>query len=167
MVSALTVLGLDEHGGRYASYADFADEIRARFTEPDATLRELFSRITLNVLLGNTDDHGRNHAAFWDGSELTLTPAYDIAPWLRSGGETTQSMILDRQGNRDSRVARCVDAASVYHLSSDEARSIIDAQIETIQSNWDDVCNASQLTTVDRERLRRGAVLHPAATYGY
>ncbi len=61
MVSALTILGLDEHGGRYASYADLADQIRARFTTPDATLKELFARIVFNV---HTDDHARNHAAF-------------------------------------------------------------------------------------------------------
>ena len=37
----------------------------------EATLRELFARITFNILTGNTDDHARNHAAFWDGRELT------------------------------------------------------------------------------------------------
>jgi serine/threonine-protein kinase HipA len=167
MVSALTVLGLDEPGGRYASYATLADHIRARFTDSDDTLRELFARITFNILLGNTDDHARNHAAFWDGSALTLTPAYDIAPWLRSGGETAQSMILDRLGNRDSRVARCVEAANEYHLSVDEARTMIDGQIASIESNWSDVCDAAGLTAVDRQRLRNGAVLHPSALYGY
>ncbi len=85
MVSALTVLGLGENGGRYASYADLARIIRERFTNPDATLRELFSRITFNILTSNTDDHARNQAAFWDGRELTLTPAYDICPYPRSG----------------------------------------------------------------------------------
>jgi hypothetical protein len=91
LVSALTILGLDELSARYASYADLADLIRARFTEPTATLRELFSRITFNVLTGNSDDHARNHAAFWDGAELTLTPAYDICPQSRGGGETSQA----------------------------------------------------------------------------
>nr|MDP9464282.1 HipA domain-containing protein [Actinomycetota bacterium] len=167
MVSALTILGLDENGGRYASYADLADQIRARFTNPNATLRELFARITLNVLIGNTDDHARNHAAFWNGDDLTLTPAYDVAPWLRSGGETTQSMIIDRDGRRDSRLALCVEAANIYHLDDGEARAIIDDQIDTIETEWDDVCDAARLTDVDRQRLRGGAVLHPSANYGY
>lgn len=74
LVSALTILGLDEWGGRYASYETLADEIRARFADPRATLRELFSRLTFNILAGNTDDHARNHAVFWDGADLTLTP---------------------------------------------------------------------------------------------
>lgn len=28
-------------------------------------------------------DHARNHAAFWDGTQLSLTPAYDICPQAR------------------------------------------------------------------------------------
>jgi len=65
-VSALTILGLDEMIGRYASYHELAVKVRERFSEPAATLRELFSRITFNILIGNTDDHARNHAACYD-----------------------------------------------------------------------------------------------------
>ena len=64
MVSALTMLGLDEMMARYASYEDLAELIRHRFTAPKDTLKELYGRICFNVLCGNTDDHARNHAAF-------------------------------------------------------------------------------------------------------
>ncbi len=74
MVSALTILGLDEVAARYASYADLAQRIRTRFTDPIPTLRELFSRITFNILTGNNDDHARNHAAFWDGGRTHPHP---------------------------------------------------------------------------------------------
>ncbi len=43
MVSALTLLGLDEMMARYASYEDLATVVRHRFTRPKATLRELFA----------------------------------------------------------------------------------------------------------------------------
>jgi serine/threonine-protein kinase HipA len=166
-VSALTVLGLDEWGGRYASYEALADQIRERFTEPKATLRELFSRLTFNVLSGNTDDHARNHAAFWDGAELTLTPAYDICPLSRAGGEASQAMAIDRGGYRLSQVTACVARASTYLLTEEEAREIVDHQIETIEREWDDVCELACLSEVDRRRLWRGAVLNPYATEGY
>lgn len=65
---------------RYASYETLADLIRLRFARSTETLKELFSRLVFNILCGNTDDHARNHAAFWDGKMLTLTPAYDICP---------------------------------------------------------------------------------------
>jgi serine/threonine-protein kinase HipA len=98
MVSALTMLELDEMMARYASYEDLAEIIRHRFTSPTQTLKELFGRIVFNVLCGNTDDHARNHAAFWDGNALTLTPAYDICPQNRSGNEASQAMIITQSG---------------------------------------------------------------------
>lgn len=167
MVSALTVLGLDELGGRYASYADLADAIRARFTEPVATLRELFSRIVFNVLCGNTDDHARNHSAFWDGAELTLTPAYDLCPGPRGGGEATQAMAIGRDGYRFSQVVGCVSRASVYLLREAEAREIVDRQIETIERGWAEVCDLAGLTRVERDGFWRRQFLNPYATEGY
>ncbi len=78
----------------YASYSDLADRIRQRFAEPQTTIVELFKRLVFNVLVGNTDDHARNHSAFWDGWHLKLTPAYDICPQLRTGQEATQAMSI-------------------------------------------------------------------------
>jgi serine/threonine-protein kinase HipA len=167
MVSALTMLGLDEAGARYASYADLADLVRARFTEPRATLRELFSRIVFNILCSNNDDHPRNHAAFWDGQELTLTPAYDICPQLRSGGETAQIMAVGRDGYRMSQLSGCVERASVYQLSESDAREIVDGQIEVIRGQWAEVCDLAELAEVERSGLWRRQFLNPYVLEGY
>ncbi len=167
VVSALTILGLDEYGARYASYADLADQVRARFSEPAATLRELFARIVFNVIIGNTDDHARNHAAFWDGDALTLTPAYDISPWVRRGGEASHAMSFDRAGTKDSRLQACVNAAGIYRLTGTEARTLIDAQIDIVSSAFEDVCDLAELSPTDIRKLRHGAVLHPSILYGY
>lgn len=167
MVSALTMLELDEMGARYASYADLADLVRARFTEPKATLRELFSRIVFNILCSNTDDHPRNHAAFWDGEALSLTPAYDICPQLRSGGETAQIMAIGRDGWRMSQVAGCVERAGIYQLTEAEAREIVDNQIETIKGQWDEVCDLAGLTQVERSGFWERQFLNPYALQGY
>jgi serine/threonine-protein kinase HipA len=166
-VSALTILGLSEMQGRYAAYPDLADEIRARFSDPRGTLRELFARITFNVLVGNTDDHARNHAAFWDGRQLTLTPAYDICPQVRSGGEARQAMAIGRDGSRWSRLTTCVAAAATYLLSEEEARATIDRQIEVIRGEWDAVSRSAGLTPADRERMWGRQLLNPYALEGY
>lgn len=167
MVSALTLLGLDETGIRYASYANLADIIRARFAEPDRTLRELFSRITFNILTGNNDDHARNHAAFWDGETLKLTPAYDICPQPRAGNETRQVMDIGRDGWRMSQVAGCVERSKTYHLSPAQAREIIDHQINVITTNWSRVCDEAGLTKVEREGFWNRQFLNPYATEDY
>ncbi|MFN7477961.1 MAG: type II toxin-antitoxin system HipA family toxin, partial [Burkholderiales bacterium] len=93
MVSALTIFELDEMMAAYASYEKLAEIIRHRFVNSTATLHELFSRIVFNILCGNTDDHARNHAAFWDGHQLALTPAYDICPQSRVGQQASQAML--------------------------------------------------------------------------
>ena len=167
MVSALTMLGLDEVGARYGSYADLADLVRARFTDPTHTLRELFSRIVFNILCSNNDDHARNHAAFWDGEALILTPAYDICPQLRSGGETAQLMAIGRDGWRMSQVAGCVERAEVYLLTEAEAREIVDHQIETIRTQWDEVCDLAQLGEAGRAFFRERQFLNPYSLQGY
>lgn len=167
MVSALTILGLSEIAARYASYADFADTIRARFTYPRRTLRELFARIVFNVLIGNTDDHARNHAAFWDGVALTLTPAYDLCPQPRAGGESAQIMAIGRDGYRMSQLAGCVEHASVYLLSAREARELVDNQLAVITDAWDEVCERARLTAVERAYFWRRQFLNPYALEGY
>jgi serine/threonine-protein kinase HipA len=169
MVSAMTILGLTENDVSFggASYARLGDEMRARFTAPDRTLRELFARITFNILTSNLDDHARNHAAFWDGSMLTLTPSYDICPSPRAGGEQRQIMQIGRDGWRQSEVLGCVERAETYHLGAWQAREIIDHQIETIGSRWDDVCDEAALTRAQRDTFRERQFLNPAALHGY
>ncbi len=167
MVSALTMLALAEHEARYAGYADLARVVRERFTDPDATLHELFARIVFNILTGNTDDHARNHAAFWDGRALTLTPAYDVCPQRRAGGEARQVIAIGEDGWRDSQLEGCVERASTYHLTADAARANIDRQIETIERCWDEVCDEAQLDQIARGRMWRTQFLNPFAFYGY
>ncbi len=162
MVSALTLLGLDEMMARYASYQDLAEIIRHRFTKPSATLRELFGRIVFNILCGNTDDHARNHAAFWDGATLTLTPAYDICPQGRSGQEATQAMLISGD-NRMSRIASCLEAARHFLLSEHEAIAIAEAQLRCIGENWRRVCEEATLNQVDRNLFWGRQFLNPYA----
>ncbi|WP_291323185.1 type II toxin-antitoxin system HipA family toxin [Desulfonatronospira sp.] len=160
MISALTLLELDEMMARYASYEDLAEIVRYRFTKPKATLRELFSRLVFNVLCSNTDDHARNHAAFWDGSHLSLTPAYDICPQLRTGQEATQAMLISGH-NRFSRLDVCRDAAQQFLLSKTEAQTIMDHQIETIHQYWNPVCEEAELPQADKNLLWSRQFLNP------
>jgi serine/threonine-protein kinase HipA len=161
LVSALTILGLTSFPeGRYATYADLTHRIRASFANPTETLRELFGRIAFNMLCGNTDDHGRNHAAFV-GDELELTPAYDLCPQARSGETANQAMAFDAHGNRDARLSLLIDTAGIYLLDRNEARDIVDAQEATIRAEWNDVCDSAELTTVERDRFWGNQFLNP------
>lgn len=166
IVSALTMLKLDETEARYASYEELAEIIRHRFTKPKQTLEELFGRIVFNILSGNTDDHARNHAAFWDGKALTLTPAYDICPQGRTGGEASQAMLIYGEV-RTSQLIACMAAAKNFLLTEAQARDKVMTQIRIIKSKWAEVCNEADLPQVDRDFLWGRQFLNPYALQGF
>ncbi|HME15630.1 MAG TPA: HipA domain-containing protein [Mycobacterium sp.] len=166
IVSALTMLGLDEMEGRYATYPDLLDVLRR--TGTDAAIgRRLFERIVFNVAIGNNDDHARNHAAFWDGKALELTPAYDLCPQIRSGETSSQALAFDRKGTRDSSFAAVVAAAPVYGLTTAQAREIVDAQVAVIERDFDEAADLARLTRAQRNFLWHRQILNPHAKYGY
>lgn len=84
MVSALTMLGVDEMQSPNQSYAAIADAISARgaaaYVERDR--QELFMRMLFNILVTNNDDHLRNHAFAHDthARGWRLSPLYDVVP---------------------------------------------------------------------------------------
>ncbi len=166
MVSALTLLELDEMMARYASYKVLAEIIRHRFAAPRETLLELFGRLVFNILCGNTDDHARNHAALWDGAALSLTPAYDICPQARAGGEAGQAMLI-HGARRDSRLALCLDAADAFLLTREAADAIVDQQIAIIGERYDAVSAEAGLTIVERDLMRGRQFLNPYVLQDY
>ena len=165
LVSALTRLKLGEMEARYASYEDLAELIRHSFSDPKETLRELYGRICFNVLCGNTDDHARNHAAFWDGKMLSLTPAYDICPQGRAGNEATHAMLIKGE-NRMSTLSACLSASADFHLREDDAIALIEGQIETIKTNWAALCDEAALTPVDAKLFAGRQFMNAYCTEG-
>ena len=162
-VSALTLFGLDEMMARYASYETFAEIIRHRFTNPRESLKEVFSRLVFNILCGNTDDHARNHAAFWDGKYLTLTPAYDICPQSRAGNEASQAMLICGSNNL-SQLKSCIETAHNFLLSELQAREIIEKLITAIEQHWNTVCEEAELSDADKKLLWGRQFLNPFST---
>lgn len=160
ILSALTLLSLDEMMARYASYQTLTEIIRAKFYLATENLKELFARLVFNILIGNTDDHARNHAAFWDGKMLSLTPAYDLCPQNRTGNEASQAMLITGN-NRMSKLSVCLQAAHHFLLSKQQAESIIEFQVKSIAENWESVCDMAELNEIDRKFLAGRQFLNP------
>ncbi|MFF7708572.1 HipA domain-containing protein [Pseudomonas sp. NPDC007930] len=160
MVSALTLQGLDEMMARYTSYENLTHIIRKQFKNPKADLRELFRRLVFNVLCGNTDDHARNHAAFFDGQHYALTPAYDICPQVRSGNVASQGMLIIGAANQ-SQVSLCLEAAHLFLLAPAEAQAIVSELIEGIGEHWALTCQEAAISPVDRNQLATRQMLNP------
>ena len=77
--SAKTLLDMDGDG---ASYLDLAMAVQdnAAAGSVKAGLAELFRRAVFNVLVGNRDDHLRNHGFLRAPTGWTLAPAFDVNP---------------------------------------------------------------------------------------
>ena len=160
LVSGLTVLGLDEKWAREASYPELADCIRRDGVKFKKDARELFSRMVFNVLMGNTDDHARNHAFFVEGQSIQLSPAYDITPFPRAGGEASHAMKVFGENNL-SRISLCIDTAVDFGLVKDEALAIVEGQIKKIADQFDGLCDEAKMDQATRNLLWRIAVLNP------
>lgn len=162
MLSMLTVLGYSAMSSRHASYAEMADAIRTGpWTDVAGTLRELYRRLVLNVIVGNNDDHLRNHAAFWDGQQLTLTPAYDIAPQPRHGQTSTQAIGITRDGTRWSQLSTCHEVARDFLISRVDAKEITDELVDLVRRDWHEVSDIAQLSSVERDDLWHRELMNP------
>lgn len=166
ITSALTLLELDEIEARYASYLDVADSIRKFNQDPRSQLLELYRRMVFNILVGNTDDHAKNHAFFWDGESYKLTPAYDICAYPRAGQEATQAMIIGELGAQ-STLKNALSGASYFLLDSKDARHEIDQIYELIKEHWSEAAQQAKLTNVQKQQLENSSILNPYCFYGY
>lgn len=170
LVSALTMLGFSDFlGARWSSYPEFLDVLNQHTRSGEHAGPALLERIIFNILIGNTDDHARNHAAFWDGRHLELAPAYDLCPQPRGGTEARQAMDIgrapapDRQGRRDSNRSTVVAAAPEYGLSTAAAGEAFDRQVEVIRTVWLEVADLARLTKRETDALYGRQILNTYA----
>ncbi len=91
VLSRLTLLGLHERDNGAGSYADLAAWIRRHGAAPREDTRELFLRMVFNIVVGNTDDHLRNHAVMDFGEGFRLAPAYNLVPQLSTSSLRSQA----------------------------------------------------------------------------
>jgi serine/threonine-protein kinase HipA len=140
-LSARTVLGESSLYRTEHSYADLAAAAR-RLGTPAAG--DVFRRMLLNVFIGNTDDHLKNHAFIRNGDgRWGLSPVYDLVPYP-SRRETV--MRLGRGHAVD------VDDAFASHrdmgLRQDEAEAIY-REVLNVTCRWQDFMDERGVDSVD------------------
>ena len=152
MVSAQTALGLHDDNLLKASYESLAELLGKRAREPKRQLRELFRRMVFNVLIGNTDDHAKNHSLFCIGEEVKLTPAYDMAPQINP--TSVQSM---RIAGRDPRstLKNCLLAAESFQLAQIEAQNVITELKERVLNHIPRIAEKANLTSHEQGLIQK------------
>jgi serine/threonine-protein kinase HipA len=91
-------------------------------TRDMSQVRELFTRMVLNVVVGNRDDHARNFSYLMDDAgRWRLSPAYDIVPSSGFGGQHTTTV----HGTGDPGPAEVLAVADSASIPAKRARSIM------------------------------------------
>jgi serine/threonine-protein kinase HipA len=143
--SAHTVLGLSPAATRSEperSYLVLADRMRIWCAGNPLLaehLAQLWQRMAFNALVGNVDDHPRNHGLLHDGVHWGLSPVFDVTPVLRQAqGEPLVGLAMatgvDGSGQADA--ARLLACCGHFGLGLDEAAAWLKQASEWVAAQW-------------------------------
>ena len=130
--SALTLLGLNDgdNASTGCGYTDIVDFIVRCGCDVKNNLEELYRRVAFNIIVGNSDDHFRNHGFILTQKGWELSPAYDINPTLYE----EHSLLINRETNK-SDLDILLKSAGEYMWSAAVAARII-AEVKTSMKTW-------------------------------
>ncbi|WP_238988604.1 type II toxin-antitoxin system HipA family toxin [Alcaligenes aquatilis] len=147
------------HSGSSAwSYPNLARTL-TMIGAPQEDAIELFCRMIFNAVIGNDDDHPRNHAIHYlhDQGRWRLTPAFDVVP---NPDFIPQYLAMElSHGSRQISRANALHDAKAFGLSGDEeAAELLDGLLARIEGQFDQVrlLLGPRLESLMQERLSEG-----------
>ncbi|MFJ1252254.1 type II toxin-antitoxin system HipA family toxin [Cupriavidus sp. CuC1] len=140
VVSALTMLKMSENdAGASAEYAHLAEVINNLGASGHVATdkEELFRRMVFNILVSNDDDHLRNHAFVWDGTNngWRLSDLYDVVPKPQIGTERYLVLGIGPGAGRLATLDNALSGAGRFGLRSDQAIDIIE-KVSAVVREW-------------------------------
>jgi serine/threonine-protein kinase HipA len=79
-LSGMSVVGAPHGQSDNASYLDLCRALQPMLHDPGHDLPQLWRRLVFSLLIGNEDDHLRNHAILRSSDGWHLSPAFDLTP---------------------------------------------------------------------------------------
>lgn len=148
--SAMTLVGLQDGADANSGngYLDIVDAIvgNAGFVNPQAALEHLYRRVAYSIIIGNHDDHFRNHGFLLTEKGWVWSPAFDLNP----SNMNTQSLLISKDSNESS-LEELLSAAGDYMLLPDTARKIIE-DIRASMRSWRTVARQCGILSSEMER---------------
>jgi serine/threonine-protein kinase HipA len=149
-LSALSMLGLRD--GERGSYPELVDVLTLHGARAGDDARELYRRMTLNVLISNVDDHLRNHGFLWAGRNgWALSPVYDLNPTpadVRPRILTTNISLDESTCDLDL----VLSVAEFFGLALQDAKAIA-KDIAKVTSTWRDIAAAAGASQTEIRRM--------------
>ncbi len=108
---------LDASDGEGGDWVDLVDVTLSH----GGSSGELFRRAAFGALVGNTDDHLRNHAFLRRGRAWELSPAFDVNPTPGVGGEHQLALFGDAEVTLEKVFAP--DSLRLFRVRPQDARA--------------------------------------------
>lgn len=145
-LSAMSLLGLND--GDEATYTDIAEAIRMYSSEPTEDLHELWRRIVFGVMIGNLDDHLRNHGFLYDHDDKwRLSPAYDLNPVPIAEKARELTTWISEEGP-DADLDLALRAAPFFALKTQRAEAII-GEVSAALNGWQNTARQLGMSAAD------------------
>ncbi|WGS53824.1 type II toxin-antitoxin system HipA family toxin [Paraburkholderia sp. D15] len=147
--SAMTLLERQD-GDPDASYLDIAEYLASNGAQGhiDSDLAQLFKRVVFNVVVGNRDDHLRNHGFIHEASGWRLSPAFDMNP---NPARREHALTFDGASALPDLDA-VVETADFYRLDAKETQRIVD-EVRDAVTTWRDEAAALNLSRPEIQRM--------------
>ncbi|MFM0643964.1 HipA domain-containing protein [Paraburkholderia bryophila] len=149
VASAMTLLERQD-GDSDASYLDLAEYLANNGAQGhiDSDLAQLFKRVVFNVVVGNRDDHLRNHGFIREASGWRLSPAFDMNP---NPSKREHALTLDSMSALPDLDA-VIDTAGFYRVDAAQARQIV-GEVRDAVATWRDEAAALNLSRPEIQRM--------------
>ncbi len=129
--SAMTLLRKSDGAtGSYLEIAEFIQKSGAR-NQIATDLAQLFKRVVFNIMVGNRDDHLRNHGFILTADGWRLSPAYDMNPNIE---KSDHALAIDESDNRPD-LETAIAMAAYYGLQEAAAKTMIE-EIRSVVQEW-------------------------------
>ena len=165
-------------------YAEIATVMMGYPTLGEEAVYELMRRMIVSDLLGNTDMHLKNVSIIYlDGSSPELAPAYDIVAYSVYYGRTGMALPLFPANEASKGAVRTVvvdgrlpnayeglrshnliEWAETLGLPIARCRQVMRQVLRAVGRHWKNVIDASQITEMQKDRLRHFIKQHPLLT---
>ncbi|KAF1690755.1 type II toxin-antitoxin system HipA family toxin [Pseudoxanthomonas koreensis] len=152
--SAMTQLDVTESEG--SSYLDIvlAIESGGTSTQIARDLEQLFRRVLFNILIGNRDDHLRNHGFLRTGDGWQLSPAFDVNP----DPDKDYHVLAINEADPSPDSGLLLATAAYYRIPKKET-SAIARQVRDAVRGWDTRARALGASGNDIARMQ--AIIDP------
>ncbi|MBI4420245.1 MAG: type II toxin-antitoxin system HipA family toxin [Gemmatimonadetes bacterium] len=133
----LSAMSLTEStDGQTQSYMDIADALRQHGAVVATDLPQLWRRVVFNVLISNLDDHMRNHAVLYSGSDgWRLSPAYDLNPVPVDVRPRVLAMSISIDGDTSASLDLALSVAREFNVLAKEAREVVE-EVGAVVAMW-------------------------------